>query len=179
MADSIIITDPTDPGYNAFVSVAEADAYFSTTYYTPGEITWESQTPEDKDKLLISASRAISALPWKGVPVNENSLLAFPRNFTLYGLAQGVYVNPPWLKPITLEYTKWLFQDKAAYLGQSVYRGIKKADVDTLSVTFQDNVGTGDFISSLPPGLLALLMKLDPLYLCLYPGKVRSMTMVF
>jgi hypothetical protein len=175
-----IITDPEDPGYNSFVSLEEADAYFSTTYWAPGEITWDMQTPEDQERLLISASRAVSALPWNGIPVDPNQTLAFPRNFTYYGFIQGISVNPPWLKPLTLEYAKWLFQDRAAVIAQGELRGIKKMDVDTLSITYQDSAGvSGDFISNLPASILALLAKLNPYFITLKQSKVQSMSMVF
>ena len=197
MSESIIITDPTLPGYNAFVSVAEADAYFGTTYWAPGEITWDSQTPEDKDRLLISASRAISALPWHGVPAYPDQMLAFPRYFSIYGYFNGSYYptcgvptpvvtqqvpdNPSWLKPLTLEYAKWLFQEKGFVVAQNDHRGIKKMDVDTLSITYQDDAKTtgSDFVSTLPISILALLNKLSPWFIDMNKSKVKSMSMVF
>jgi len=61
-------------GTNSYVTVAEADTYFSETA-NKGE--WSGSSA--KEALLITATQMIDDVAWTGVAVTEDQLLGFPR----------------------------------------------------------------------------------------------------
>lgn len=60
----------------AYATTAEGDGYFSTRLF--GE-AWKTATPEDKEKALEMATRAIDRLPLKGWKNEASQAPAFPR----------------------------------------------------------------------------------------------------
>jgi len=69
---------------NTLVTLDEAELYFDERF---GSDDWidESKKPDNsiKEKLLITASRKISALDFVGSPLDVRQKMAFPRNFDL------------------------------------------------------------------------------------------------
>lgn len=69
---------------NTFVSLEDADVYFDERF---GSDKWTDESQkinnETKEKLLITASRKISALDFVGSPLDVGQKMAFPRNFDL------------------------------------------------------------------------------------------------
>lgn len=65
--------------YPVYATVDEADEYFAA-FYNCG---WDSISPEDKAKLLVSATRAIDREAYAGKRIDPVQLLKFPR--IIYG----------------------------------------------------------------------------------------------
>lgn len=61
--------------YPSYCTVEEADAYFLPKFGSK----WDSIKPEDKQRLLITATREINKLDFQGCPLEVGQLLAFPR----------------------------------------------------------------------------------------------------
>lgn len=61
--------------YFTFATVEQADHYFNAKFGS----TWGDISNDDKAKLLVSATREINNLEFKGIPLNVGQPLAFPR----------------------------------------------------------------------------------------------------
>lgn len=162
---AIVVSDPTEEGFNSFVSIEQADAYFDGTYFGDGE-AWEELDSDTKARLLITASRAMSMLNWAGTAV---SALAFPRT---YGFS-STGVMPDFLVALTCEWAKWIWQDttRAAEQNDGIISEVK---VGPLAVKYAATPRAG--VSSLPPVILSLLQPLSPTYLNI-GNKARSLSM--
>ena len=65
---------------NSFVTLEEAENYFEERYDSD---VWFKQKEEDKEKLLISASKKINTFDFVGEPLEDNQPMAFPRDYAL------------------------------------------------------------------------------------------------
>lgn len=65
---------------NSFVTLEEAENYFEERY---DSAVWFKQKEEDKEKLLISASKKIDTFDFVGEPLEDNQPMAFPRDYAL------------------------------------------------------------------------------------------------
>lgn len=65
---------------NTFVTLDEAETYFDVRF---GSDKWTDVDDSTKEKLLVTASRKISALDFVGSPLEVGQKMAFPRNFEL------------------------------------------------------------------------------------------------
>ena len=73
MADKIIKINDKD--YYTYATVEEADDYFAAAYGTE----WEQISENQKQKLLITATRLIDRRDYQGEKVNPEQPLKFPR----------------------------------------------------------------------------------------------------
>lgn len=65
-------------GENSYVTVVEADAYFTDRY---GYDLWAALDTPAKESALISAAQYLDSLcRWHGYPVDSSQSMAFPRN---------------------------------------------------------------------------------------------------
>ncbi len=71
--------DPAGPSADSYVTISEADAYFSADYEYAG--IWNGLPEEDRTRLLVSAARRLDRTAFKGRPFDERTpqALAFPR----------------------------------------------------------------------------------------------------
>lgn len=74
---------PDDVSITAYGSVANADLFFSFSLNTR---KWDTSSPLNKRKALISATRLIDTLNYAGQKTSEGQVLQFPRS--------NVYVDP-------------------------------------------------------------------------------------
>ena len=65
---------------NTFVTLDEAEGYFDVRFSSD---KWVGIDDLTKEKLLITASRKISALDFIGSPLEVGQRMAFPRNYEL------------------------------------------------------------------------------------------------
>ena len=77
-------------GVNTYISLEEAEAYFSGRV---NSATWDGV--EDKAKLLITATNMLESLDWTGNVMSDDQKLAFPR--------RGSYYEPQLKKSIPIE----------------------------------------------------------------------------
>ncbi|SMB97783.1 hypothetical protein SAMN00808754_1944 [Thermanaeromonas toyohensis ToBE] len=82
-------------GVNSYVTVSEADAYFTERIYAD---EWQAANTPTKEKALIQACKRINRLAFKGVKADEAQLLAFPRIMPVFnrvgviGFTEGAMV---------------------------------------------------------------------------------------
>lgn len=69
---------------NSFITLDEADIYFDDRFDSE---KWYELDAEEKEKLLISASKKINAFDYVGIKEDEAQNLEFPRN---YGTPQDI-----------------------------------------------------------------------------------------
>ena len=171
-----VVSDPELEGYNSFVSLEEANSYFEGTYFPEGITPWEDLEPDTQARLLVTASRALSALNWAGI-TPDGQVLAFPRAFTRYHEYGGAPVTetPGFVRGLTLEYAKWMWQEADRPLPDADLSAFSSLSVGDLSVTLRDAPASP---VQLPPPVLALLQPLVPTYLTL-GHRARSVSLVY
>ena len=105
MAAPLVVEDGTGvANANSYASVADADAYFDTTFWAD---EWGKVEAPTKAVRLIDATRMLDTrISWYSIPLTRNQGLQFPRAY-LYSpdgvLIQGI---PPWLKWATAEWAR-------------------------------------------------------------------------
>ena len=65
---------------NSFVTLEDAQTYFEERYDSND---WFALEEEDKEKLLITASKKINTFDFVGEPLEDNQPMAFPRDYAL------------------------------------------------------------------------------------------------
>lgn len=185
-----LVSDPSLEGFNSFVSVDEADAYFEGVYFGDSK-KWSDFTDDvDKEALLITATRRLSSLPWKGTPYGS---LAFPRNFSSeYGWKPHPHMAPVpvsgwpfpevegepedyvpgWLKQATCEMALWIWTEGDRPATDAEFGMLKSQKIGPLSYEYRD----GTF--GVSPSVFAILKSLGSNYIDLGVGP-RSMSMVY
>lgn len=63
---------------NSYATTADADTYFDERLH-PNATLWSSQTTDDKERALITATRRLDQEDWQGVRVDEAQALDWPR----------------------------------------------------------------------------------------------------
>lgn len=63
-------------GVNSYGTVAEADAYLADKLDIAA---WSVALPEDKEKALVTATRILDSITWRGYAISISQPLAFPR----------------------------------------------------------------------------------------------------
>lgn len=76
-------------GVNSYVSVAEADFYFTDRMDVAA---WTAADETEKGKALVTATGLLDQLRWTGSVMDEGQLLAFPRNGNYFDPRVGTYV---------------------------------------------------------------------------------------
>lgn len=71
-----------------FCTVEEADQYFAERF---GSDNWKEQTEENKKKAIVTATRKLNQLNFKGFQVEPTQPLAFPRLFKPNFLSKRSY----------------------------------------------------------------------------------------
>lgn len=77
-------------GTNAYVTVAEADAYFGDRL---DSAKWTAATNPTKSQALISASGLLDNLSWVGYAVSDTQSMAFPRVGIYYDAKMGINIT--------------------------------------------------------------------------------------
>lgn len=138
-----LVSDPSLAGFNAFCSVAEADAYHATRLHNS---TWTGAITATKEAAIIWATRNFDSLEWKGFRTVINQAHEFPRNMLFidggeYGYGSDALYNtfmfdsttiPQFLKEATAEAAMWLIaNDTTKNTGTE---GIKRIKVDVIEL---------------------------------------------
>ena len=93
---------PAVVGTNSYISVADADLYFSGRLYSEA---WTEAIEADKEKALIMATRSIDRQPLKGIKDLDTQLLAFPRYDPSKYYSELAYSNEELILPIEVPLT--------------------------------------------------------------------------
>lgn len=115
-----LVHNPSLDGYNSFVSIEDATAYFAGTYFGSSK-KWSEYDIDEQASLLITATRRLNALSWGGSPYSGTQSLAFPRSFqdpdeygygpAVSGEDEATYI-PSWLKEATCEMAFWIMTEE-------------------------------------------------------------------
>lgn len=76
-------------GTNSYVTVAEADAYFTDRLEVSA---WDAAVDLTKQKALITATAALDEMSWTGYAISDSQPLAFPRIGEYFDPRLGVMV---------------------------------------------------------------------------------------
>lgn len=76
-------------GINSYVSVEEAEAYFTDRLDADG---WKNADPVRKWQSLVTATTMLDARTWNGIVLNNEQSLAFPRVAEYFDPRQGTIV---------------------------------------------------------------------------------------
>lgn len=127
-------------GVNCYIDIDDADEYFSLKY---GADAWDALSDEDKDKLLISATRKIDRLPLRGKKRSYSQALGFPRYFDNYYdeeyMASLLYAEtvPEEVEKATCEEAWAMLNTEASKRRELQRQGVKSYSLGRLSETFQ------------------------------------------
>jgi len=139
-----LVFDPASPSFNAYASVAQADAYHATRLHNT---TWTGATTGTKESAIIWATRNFEVLDWKGWMTNPAQNLQWPRTGVFRNGGEifdaseaALYYNilfdgatiPTFLRDATAEAAMWLIaSDVTAATGTE---GFKAIAVDTVKL---------------------------------------------
>lgn len=176
-----IVSDPTEEGFNSLVSLEDAQAYFDGSYFPEGSRAWDDLDPDDQARLLVTASRRLSGLPWTGAPLDAAQPLAFPRSYSSgeYGTfaPEGGTEDaevPAWAVALVCETARWVWEEASRTLSDSDLGLLTSFKAGDLAVTFAKG---GASASLLGARAAAILEGLSPEYVLLGTGP-RSLRMI-
>ena len=114
--------------YDVYADIEDSDKYLNAMFGS----NWSELIEEDKAKLLVSATRSIDKGQWKGVKVNEEQALEFPRfiagkqtdedilmracceeAYAIYKSGTSQYSNTDGIKTMRVQDTEITFKDSA------------------------------------------------------------------
>jgi len=127
-------------GTNCYINIDDADEYFALKY---GADAWDALTDENKDKLLISATRKIDRLPLRGTKRIYTQDLAFPRYLSAYIdydlMASLLYTDtiPTEVAQATCEEAFAMLNTESTKRKELQRQGVKAFSLGKLSETFQ------------------------------------------
>lgn len=126
--------------YPTYATVEQADEYFQASYGSE----WENLDDEDKEKLLVTATRSIDKSEYRGKKADEEQPLQFPR------IINGKLTDDDLLMRACCEEAMAIYSN-----GQTKdYRGIKRIDVQDTSIEFNSNVEDSQYASDVVDDLL-------------------------
>lgn len=128
--------------YPVYATISDADNYFNASYGS----AWDSIYDDDKEKLLVSATRSIDRAEYRGVKKEESQVLQFPR------IINGKETDETLLTQACCEEAIAIYNKGNSYVANIT--GIKKVDVQDTSIEFKDSAETGEFNSDIVDDLL-------------------------
>ena len=128
--------------YPTYATVEEADDYLGASFGS----SWENISYDDKAKLLISATRSIDKVEYRGSKVDETQPLEFPR------IINGKETNEVLLMKACCEEAQAIY-DKGTSTTADI-DGIKRVEVQDTAIEFKDVSQASDFISDTAEDLL-------------------------
>ena len=125
-----------EKGVNAYVSVADADAYFADRL--GGEI-WLGLSEQVRAAALISATKHIDGMHWKNSAISASQPLAFPRDGTYFDNRVGAYVAmnpvPHNVEIATCETALYLVNNQSVLDGQTSVKGLKVGPIELTEIS--------------------------------------------
>jgi len=136
-------------GTNSYVTVEEADAYFSDRLDVAA---WSEADASSKEQSLITASKMLNDLQWIGAAISDSQSLAFPRS--------GSYFDP--MLGMDVELTSSIPNRIIEAVYELAYHLLNNDGL-------LDNTGS---LSSLTVGQISLEIKSTP---STYPARVKNL----
>ena len=142
------------PTATAYLSAADADTYFATSF---NAAAWTALSSAEKTVALAEATRWLEALCWKGEKCSDTQPLKWPRKADADGCCGAVACTalPDAMVQATAELALAMHKDQTAVIGGGTSSGaIKSASLGGLSVTYKDDVVTTTKVSGSAPLVL-------------------------
>lgn len=165
--------DPQSATMNCYVSVAEADDYFSAKFGAEG---WADLEEATKVALLYGATNVLETFQFDGQRTNRTQPLKWPRKlvYNEESVEQNAQVVHPRIKIATYElaFWKWTEEDRPATDAELFQ--LKATKVGPLDYQFKDGF---DYI---PPHVIDIIKGIGPGILISAPGAktgVRSISL--
>ena len=128
--------------YPTYATVEEADDYFNASFGS----SWDNIDYSDKEKLLISATRSIDRVEYRGQKVEETQPLEFPR------IINGKETSEILLTKACCEEAQAIY-DKGTSATADI-DGVKRVEVQDTAIEFKDSSEASDFVSDTADDLL-------------------------
>ena len=132
-----MIFDATVGGSNStsFVTVEEADEYFSTHPF--GE-NWFELDESQKESYLMMSTRSLSALCWTGLATSPDQALAWPRTGMIGTNGYPVPSNiiPKEIKYMTYELSFRTYSEGSTSSSSSSDQGLKRVKAGSVEVEY-------------------------------------------
>lgn len=145
------VTATPGPSANSFISLEEAETFFSTR---PHSADWDGLDDTAKESVLVMATRLLDGLRWVGVK-STDSALRWPRSYVrdLDDEPLSCTTIPLFLARATAELAMYLADDDTT---RSVESGeFSKVEVGPLKVGFNADVPTDT--SAIPRGVRSII----------------------
>jgi len=129
----VLDADPTSPGFNCYVSLADAATMVGEELHFTN---WEGATDPTREKALMTATRLLDQyVDWYGVVASANQPLAWPRKqVTRADREQGTYFDsstiPDVIKYATVRYAEALLAEDLAADQASGLSGLSVAGIE-------------------------------------------------
>ena len=165
--------DPQSASMNSYVTVAEADDYFSAKFGAEG---WADLEQVTKEALLYEATNILETFQFDGQRTVRTQPLKWPRKliYNEESVEQPSNVVHPKVKIATFEmaYWKWTEEDRPAT--DAELEQLESSKIGPLDYTFKKGV------SRIPAHVIDILKGIGPGVLISAPGSkqgVRSITL--
>lgn len=144
--------DPTPGGDNAnsYISVSDADDYFSNHLYASD---WDNASIENKESALIMSTRILDEkIDWIGSKSTKEQALAWGRSGVIDdGYDVSATIVPEAIKNGTAEFAKHLIADNSTENADG--KGLEKLEVGSVKLTF-DKSDTADVLPNIVQEML-------------------------
>jgi len=147
-----VAIDPTPSGANAnsYISVSDADDYFSTHLYASD---WNNASTTNKESALIMSTRILDEkIDWVGDKNTKEQALAWGRSGVIDdGYNVDATIVPQPVKNATAEFAKNLIADNSTENADG--KGLEKLEVGSVKLTF-DKSDTADVLPNIVQEML-------------------------
>ncbi len=141
---------PSGANANSYISVDDADSYFSTHLY-PAE--WDSADVDQKERALKMSTRILDEkIDWIGDKNTKEQALAWGRSGVIddgYDVPSTIVPEP--VKNATAEFAKHLIADNSTENADG--KGLEKLEVGSVKLTF-DKTDTADVLPNIVQEML-------------------------
>lgn len=128
--------------YPTYATVEEADDYFNASFGS----NWEMIDWDIKEKLLVSATRNIDRVEYRGQKAEENQETAFPR------IINGKPTDDSLVMKACCEEAQAIYEKGTTATAD--VDGVKSVTVQDTSIVFKDSADVSDYVSDTADDLL-------------------------
>lgn len=170
----VIDSNPASPTMNCYVSVAEADDYFSVKFGAAE--AWAEFTEDEKVALLYGATNALETFQFDGQRTVRTQPLKWPRKliYNEESVQQPADEVHPKIKIATFEMAFWKWTEDERPATDAELFQLKSSKVGPLDYQFKDG------FQYIPPHIVDIIKSIGPGVLISAPGTkigVRSISL--
>ena len=159
--------DPTSASMNSYVTVAEADDYFSAKF---GASAWADFDQATKEALLFGATNTLETFQFDGQRTVRTQPLKWPRKlvYNEESVEQPSNVVHPKIKQATFELAYWAWTEEDRPATDAELEQLQSSKVGPLDYTFKSGV------SRIPAYIIDLVKSIGPGILISAPGSKQG-----